>query len=245
MVQLHYGKGTPTRAQQDLTVRLSSSLTNVGTVDSTITIPEGAAQTSATFYTTYTAGTTTITAAASGYSTVQTTVTTVGPLPTVLAVYAFPPVLPSDGETYSAIIVQLQDSSGSPAKAPIEGTQITLTTSNATVGTIQSTLTINAGETFATANIQTNATGTATITATASGYSSGKATVTTQQAGDAAVNLKIYLGPPRFPQTETVYQPIGLSFRRQRKISQPHNRPPPYASLIENRSGNNTHNRDD
>jgi hypothetical protein len=125
-VQLQDSTGKPARALQDITIGLSSSLTTVGTVDSSITIPQGKTFASANFTSTFYPGTTTISASATGFLTVLSTLTTVGPIPSAIAVYGFPATLPSDGNSYPAIMVQLQDSTSSPARAPQE-VQIALT----------------------------------------------------------------------------------------------------------------------
>ncbi|MCW4010706.1 MAG: carboxypeptidase-like regulatory domain-containing protein [Candidatus Bathyarchaeota archaeon] len=212
-VQLQDSKGAPLRAQQDLEVRLSSSLTSVGTVDPTVIIHEGETCATAEFHATYTPGATTITAAASGYMTVQTTVTTIGPIPSKLAVYGLPPVLPANGNSYAAVIVQLQDSTGAPAKAPNEGVQVTLSSSNETTITVDSTLKIEAGKTYSTATVKTNAVGSAKVTATSSGYSSAQATITTQDMQEEALNLKVYLAPPKVTADGNTYQQVAVQLQ--------------------------------
>ena len=132
-VQLQDSTGLPARALQDTPISLSSSSTTIGTVDPSITIPKGTTYASANFYTTFSPGTTTISASATGYANVQATLTTIGPIPYSIAVYGFPSTLPADGNTYDAIMVQLQDSSGSPARAPQGGVQVTLSCSDTTV----------------------------------------------------------------------------------------------------------------
>jgi hypothetical protein len=120
-VQLQDSSNKPARALQDTTLSLSSSLTNIGTVDPSITIAKDETYASANFSSTFSPGTTTITASATGYATVQSSITTIGPIPYAVAVYGFPSTLPSDGGSHNAIMVQLQDSSGIPAKAPKGG----------------------------------------------------------------------------------------------------------------------------
>ena len=66
-VQLQDSNGKVTRAQQDITIGLSSSLTIVGTVDSSIIIPKGETFASANFTSTFYPGTTTIFASATGF----------------------------------------------------------------------------------------------------------------------------------------------------------------------------------
>ena len=155
VVQLQDSRGTPVKAREDITIQLSSSLVNVGTPDPTVTIPKGSTTNTANFYTTFTPGTTTITAAASGYTTVQTAITTVGPIPSALAVYGFPSLLPADGGTYNVLAVQLQDSSGSPAQAPIGGVQVTFSSSNSVIATVDPSVIIEGGKTYAVASITT------------------------------------------------------------------------------------------
>ena len=148
-VQLQDSTGKPARALQDTTISLSSSLTNIGTVNPSITILKGATYASASFSSTFSPGTTAISASATGYATVQASITTIGPIPNAVAVYGFPSTLPADGDTYNAIMVQLQDSSGSPAKAPKGGVLVTFLAQTANVGTVTPTVTIPEGKTFA------------------------------------------------------------------------------------------------
>lgn len=208
-VQLVNSTGTPAGAFQDIMVRLSSSATNIGTVDPTITIPKGSTYSTAKFYSTYTPGTTTITATSSGYMTVQAPITTVGPVPSTLAVYTCPSVLPNDTSPYHAVVVQLQDSGGSPAKAPIGDVSVTLSSSNTAVGTVDSSVTITGGSTYALATFTTtNIAGSATITAMASGYISGQAAITTQKANGPPTNLKVYVGPLKVPADGITYPQV-------------------------------------
>ena len=136
IVQLQDSSGKLARTPQDINIGLSSSLTSIGTVESSITILQGDTFASANFTSTFNPGTTTISASATGYSTVTALITTVGPIPSAIGVYGFPSTLPSDGNSYAAIMVQLQDSSGSPARAPQGGVQVSLTCSDTSVGTV-------------------------------------------------------------------------------------------------------------
>jgi hypothetical protein len=213
VVQLLDSHGAPLRASADTEVRLSSSATNVGAVDQTVTITKGTSFASASFYATYTPGSTTITATATGYPTAQTTITTVAPTPTALAVYVFPPILPADGSTYQALLVQLQDATGTPAKAPVGGIQATLTSSNATVAATDSSVTIQEGQTYALANVKTASPGTATITATTSGYATAQAPLTVQQVGNGATSVKVYLVPPKIQADGNSYQQIAVELQ--------------------------------
>ena len=132
-VQLQDSSSKPARALQDTIISLSSSQTSVGTTPATITIAKGETFAVADFQSSFTPGATTIAATASGYATVQTSLRTEAPVPYKLALYGFPSILPADALPYDALVVQLQDSSGNPAKAPLGGITVTLSSSNSTI----------------------------------------------------------------------------------------------------------------
>jgi adhesin/invasin len=76
-VQLQDSGGKPARDPSgNVTVHLLSSIPETGNVSSTVTIPYGKTHSTASFFSTYTAGSTTITALTSNYETGQATVTT-------------------------------------------------------------------------------------------------------------------------------------------------------------------------
>jgi len=212
-VQLQDASGLPARAQTNIDISLSSSPPHYGSVDPQITITSGDTYAVANFSSTFTPGTATITAAAFGFDTVQASITTVGPVPTKLAVYGFPPTLPADGGAYEAVIVQLQDAGGSPAKAPIGDVNVTLTSSDLTVGTVDPSVVISAGSTYATAMFYTNSSGSAVVTAQASGYYPGFATIKTESVSANATKLKVLVGPPKVPADGVIYDMIAVQLQ--------------------------------
>jgi hypothetical protein len=211
-IQLQDSKGNPARALQDTTISLSSSLAEIGTVAPSITIPKGATYGTANFYATFTPGATTLTAAATGYATVQAAVTTVGPKPYTIAVSGFPSTLPADGGSYEAIMVQLQDRDGSPARAPRGGTQVFLSCSDTSVGNVTPSVTIPEGQTYAIAAITTTSTsGQASVTALASDYGSTSTTITTlPQTSLTSGHLSISTGPTKVLADNTAYKQIAI-----------------------------------
>jgi hypothetical protein len=211
-VQLQDTNGNPARALQDTTISLSSSITEIGTVDQTVTISRGATYTTTNFYATFTPGTTILTAAATGYATVQSPVATVGPKPYTIGVYGFPSTLPADTGSYEAVMVQLQDASFSPAKAPRGGTQVALSCSNITVGDVTPKVTIPEGQTYATATFNTTIyTGEAVVTAIASDYGATSTTITTlPQIITDSGKLVISTGPTKVLADNTAYKQIAV-----------------------------------
>lgn len=219
-VQLQDSVSRPARAMQDTTISLSSSLTNVGTVDSTVIINKGSTFAIAKFKSTFTPGTTTIAATASGYSTVQIALVTIAPVPSRLAIYGFPPVVPSDGTPYDAIVVQLQDSSGNPAKAPLSGLSVTLSSSNSTMASVAPSTTITGGQTYALASITSNRPGSAAITAMASGYASTQAQITAEVPSTTQPTiLQLYIAPPKTLADNTEHPQIVIQPLSSGKIT--------------------------
>ena len=213
-VQLQDSNGYPYRAAQNTVISLTSSLTNIGTVDPQITIPKGATYASGNFFTTFTPGSTTITASTTGYETVTATMVTKGPVSNALAVNGIPSTLPADGGTYAAIMIQLQDSSnGHPARAPNGGVQVTLSSSNINVGTIDQFVTIPGGQTYAIASINTTTTaGSVDITAVAPNYPLIKTTITTKNIGAAPAQFKVY-GPTVVTADNNAYKLIAIQLQ--------------------------------
>jgi hypothetical protein len=219
-VQLQDSTGKPSRALQNTTISLSSSLTNIGTIESAITIPTGTTYASANFNTTFSPGTTTISATATGYATVQITITTIGPIPSAIAAYGFPSTLPADGNTYQAIMLQLQDSSGNPARAPQGGVQVTLSSSDTTIGTVPPTATILEGQTYTAVNFTTTTkaqtegtTKTTTITVVPQGYTPSQLTITTTPIATNPTQLKIFIGPSKVPADQNSYVQIAVELQ--------------------------------
>jgi hypothetical protein len=211
-VQLQDSSGQPARALQDTTISLSSSLTNIGTVDSSIIIPKGSTYASANFNSTFSPGTTVITASATGYATVLSSMTTIGPIPSAIAVYGFPSTLPADGNSYDAIMVQLQDSSGSPARAPQGGVQVMLSCSDTTVGTVTPFATILEGQTYALATLNTTyKAGSSSITAVATDLQWDRQSIST--FGFIPSKLAIYCVPTTLPSDNKTYQAIQVQLQ--------------------------------
>lgn len=216
-VQLLDSSGEPTRAVQDTTIGLSSSLTSIGTVQPSVTILKGSTYASTDFQSTFTPGITTITASASGFATVESSITTIGPIPATVALYGFPSTLPADGNTYGAILVQLQDSSGSPAIAPKGGVQVTLSCSDSiNVGTVSSNVVIPEGLTCAIADFTTiynnSQVQAAIITSVAQGYASSQLTITTTPVGKNPSSLEIF-SCPELPADENAYPLVAVELQ--------------------------------
>jgi hypothetical protein len=179
-IELQNSSGFVGVLPSDVLITVGSSDPSIGNIDSQITLPQNLTYVLAALNTTYKAGITTITAVATDLLRSQQTVTTTGFTPSKIAVYCAPLVLASDKGTYESIQVQLQDSQGRPAKDPQTDVNINLFSSQPTVGTVCSTLTIPFGQTQATGTLTvTNTPGSTTITAQASSYTTGQGTVTT------------------------------------------------------------------
>jgi hypothetical protein len=219
-VQLQDVNGKISRATQDIVVGLSSSQTNIGTVDSSITIPQGETFAQADFTSTYYPGSTTISASATGFTTVLSTITTVGPIPSALALYGIPSTLPSDGNTYPALMIHLQDSSGNPARAPHGGIQVALTSSNTSIGQVTQNVIIPQGDTYAIASFTTTTLAQTeakiqpvNVTATAQGYAPSQLTISTTPIAQNPTKLKIFAGPPKISADQNSYNIVAIQMQ--------------------------------
>jgi hypothetical protein len=172
--------GNPVKLGSPLTVSLSSSDSQTGSVPPSITINKGSSYGEATFTPTYIAGQSVITASAPGLSTGNALMTTVGPIARRLVVTVAPNAILANGADYATVSVQLQDNnSQTPAPAPAN-VNVVITSNNTLVGQVQSTLiTIPRGQSYALVNVTSGGTpGTANITAAAQGYLKGSALLT-------------------------------------------------------------------
>jgi hypothetical protein len=148
------------------------------------------------FYSTYRSGSTTVTAVATDYANGQGSLTTVGPVPSKLAVYCVPSNLAADGHSYEAVVVQLQDSGGLPAKDSVGDVNIDLFSSTPEVGNANPTLVIPFGKTHSVASFlsQYDA-GSTTITAITPGYASAQASITTYLIDTYILNVTAAADP--------------------------------------------------
>ncbi len=213
-VQLIDSSGKPARALENTIISLASFDINIGTVDPTLTILKNTTYATASFTATFSPGTAQISASANGYSTVQTSLTTIAPFPCNVAVYGVPSTLPADGGTYSAIMVQLQDSDGTPAIAPRGGVFVALSSSNTTIGTVTPNVTIAEGSTYAIANFTTQlAAGTTTITSVPEMYDSETALITTTPVNSNPTQLNLYVGPNQLLADRSSYRQIVVELQ--------------------------------
>jgi hypothetical protein len=107
-------------------------------------------------------------------------------------------------------MVQLQDSTGSPAKAPNGGSKVTLSCSDTDVGDVTPTVTIMPGQTYALANFTTTLnSGEAVITPVASDYTSKSIKIRTLLVTDSPA-LTISTGPSKVLADNVAYCQIAV-----------------------------------
>jgi len=126
--------------------------------------------------------------------------------PSSLKMHVVPPKVLADNNVYNAVIVQLQDSKGVPARAGLD-ISIHLSSSLTHIGNVDPVITIPKGATYATAKFYSTFTpGTTSITATATGYTTVQASITT--AGPVPSKLVLYSLPPALPSDNGSYRSI-------------------------------------
>jgi len=170
--------GQPARAPVNTIVNLASTIASVGQVEPSVTIPAGQTFARATFSTFAVNGSTLITASASNYTSANATLVLVTKAATNLGVYTSPKMILGDGQPYSSIVVQLQDSKGNPEKTDVPIT-VRLSILNSSVGSIPQQVVISPGNTYAQIELQSSLlAGTTNVTAVATGFESGQTSIT-------------------------------------------------------------------
>lgn len=191
-VQLLNSANMPAKTTKELTVYLSSSNPEVGTLPTFVKIPSGSAGILAEFTPTFVHGSTELVASADGFAPSEVKIETTGPVGSKLVVEMAPTTIPAGGY-YSLFTVQIQDSDGTPVKANKSVTVILSSSNNGVAETVSKT-TIPAGSSYVTERIKSKSTaGNAIITASAQGLESGSVSINTQSAnwGDPNVAKKI------------------------------------------------------
>jgi hypothetical protein len=118
------------------------------------------------------------------------------PAPAVkLRLEPLPQVLPADGRTYPALIVELVDSSGNPVIAT-QDVVVYLSSSRADVGSVPPSTTIRLGSFYALVNFTTTTVvGSAPITASSPGLLSSTATISTAKPSGYPSRIKVVASP--------------------------------------------------
>jgi hypothetical protein len=179
----------------NITVQLTSSNPQTGTVPSSVLFPAGQAYIVVPFQTTTSPGNTTVSAFASGYAPANLRVDTqeLGGIPIALNITISPNQIPPVQGLTADVVVQVLDSYGNPVKLASD-LMVTLSSSNSQIGNVPSTMIIPAGQSFAVATFSpTYVAGKTVVTASASGYLSGSAPVST--VGPVPRRLVVSIAP--------------------------------------------------
>lgn len=199
-VQLKDSAGKTVRADGDIKIHLSSSNTEVGKVESDITILSGSTYAIASFQSTHAAGSTEITASAADFITASELMVVSGAVPNSISIAVIPSQIPSDGGSHTALVLQLQNSLNEPANAPSD-VVVTLSSTNTAIGTVDNSVVLSSGTSTTTATFySTLLPGSTTITASASGYTPLSVLVKTVEP--APSNLFISIVPPIIPASD-------------------------------------------
>ena len=170
--------GQPARAPVNTIVNLASTISSVGQVEGSVEIPAGQTYARASFSTFAVNGSTLITASASNYTSTNATLTLVTKAATNLGLYSSPNLILGNGQEFSNIVVQLQDSRGNPEKTDVPVT-VRLSVLNSSVGSVPTNAIIPPGNTFTQVELNSSLlAGSTNITAVATGFQSGQASFT-------------------------------------------------------------------
>jgi len=171
IVQLLDERGNPILAPTNMLIEISSSNPSIVAISSPVTMKEGSNYIVAEVKTTLEPGSVEVTASSAGLTSHSIKFNTVSSGYTKLAVYAVPSTLLADGESYQALVVQLQDIDGNPTVARSD-IPVVLSSSSRLAGYIKNKdLTIKTGSTYAIAEFITSTTpDRTTITVSSPGF---------------------------------------------------------------------------
>lgn len=211
-VQLLNSQNVPAVTPNSITVTLSSSKPEIGTLPSYVTIPGGQSGAVVKFAPKYEIGTTKISASSTGLSPAQLDVKTDGPVASKLVVEFGPPQIPSSTGYNTIMTVQLQDEDEVPVKAA-RSLLVLLKSSENNVAEVPASVTIEPGQSYAKVLVRSKGgIGDTIITATASGLDPGIATLTTVELtpeGNADERLiKLYSVPSKLPPDNSEHSAI-------------------------------------
>jgi hypothetical protein len=180
--------GSPAVSSTDTIVQLTSDQSDVASVPALATISAGQTSSLVAITTSALASTANITAAATGLLPSTIAVHTIIPAPSKLQAYVAPPssAYSTDGN-FPILVVQLQDSSGNPARARAD-TTIVVTSSNGSLLAGSVSLTIPTGGDYAMTFLHTAGIGSSVLTVSSQGLSSSQANLESIQ-GPLAVAL--------------------------------------------------------
>ena len=115
--------------------------------------------------------------------------------PASLAVSVIPQALPADSHAYPSVVISLVDANGAPTFS-LTDTLIYLSSTNASVASVPSTVTLAAGHAYVLVNVTTGGSaGTTTLTAASSGLASKSVSVDTVVPSSGAQGLGLFVSP--------------------------------------------------
>jgi hypothetical protein len=192
IIQLQDINGLPAKAPSNITVTLAAQQDSPVFLERrSVIIPTGHTYTTAKLFGSL-EGASQITASAQGYESAITEVRTAkrssaetGRLAVILA----PPQLPARAE--GLVIVQLQDEADNPLVA-FRDIEVTLTSSSTGVGTVDGTVKVLKGQSYAIAKFRSGfVSGASTITASATNFQSSSATITVVEPKPIKLALRV------------------------------------------------------
>jgi len=198
VVTLTDPSGAPAPAPAPVSVTITSSNTTLVSSAETATIPAGQIYAIASFTSGPTPGTANLTASSPGLLSDYALVTVLAPVvPTQLTLIAAPDPVLADQSAYQSVMVLLTDARGDPGVAS-SSVSVTLTSSDTAVGSINGSLVIPAGSSYAVASFSsTYFVGSTFITASAENLQSATFTVSTY--GPVPIEVVVQALPSTLP----------------------------------------------
>ena len=177
-VSLETSAGAPAASSSDVIVQLTSDNPQLLSVPTLISVKAGSISALATVTTSALAGTANVTATAAGLLPAAIQIRTVIPAPSKLQAYVAPPSTAfSSNGNYPILVVQLQDSSGNPARAR-QDTSVIVTSSNSSLLSSFVTLGIPKGSDYVFNYLHTKGVGKSVLTVSSPDLASSQVDLT-------------------------------------------------------------------
>jgi hypothetical protein len=197
VVQLLYENGQPYIAPSNVTVYLTSSSLDIGTVSELVVIPEGMTYARGVFTSSFNAGLSLITATAEGFQMDDAILQVVkSDFDAMLVVSVAPSLMPAVRGVEGRAVIQIMDFEGNPYSA-LRDVQLTLSSSNHSVLILPSTAVIAKGSNYVevTYTVQGTLPGSATVYAHAQNFEPGHSVVTITNETKREHSLALYFAP--------------------------------------------------
>ncbi|MCW4049489.1 MAG: Ig-like domain-containing protein [Candidatus Bathyarchaeota archaeon] len=215
VVQLQSPNGNPFIPNDDVTVYLTSSNLEIGTVEEEIVISSGKSYGKGYFTSNFEAGISVVSASAKSFQTGEATLQVIkSDFDSILRVYASPNWMPNQTDVEGKAVIQIMDSEGTPYNT-LQDVQVTLASSNHTIITLQESAEIKKGTNYVEVPFKTMSEipGSAIIYAHAPNFEPGSDIVNTFNSSKPSYKISLFFGPELLLPDQQSHQAVTVQLQ--------------------------------